>query len=561
MDDLTLHAYATNAAELAHRYAGASHGIARHFALAFRAGDRILDVGAGSGRDLALLVGEGHAAYGVEPVEAMRAEALRRHPELHGKLHAGSLPGLPKAEILGGPFDAILCSAVLQHLPRSALFDAAFALRGLLRPGGRVLLSIPLERGELDAQGRDRLGRLFNRVAPAELELLFQRIGFRTISRCEEGDSLGRGELRWAVLLLESARHEGAPSARPLDRIEAVLRQDRKVATYKLALLRALTDIATTRARAVEWRADGRVAVPIQAVVDLWIEYYWPLFANAEFLPQMSGEAEAGQHKLAFSARLLALMERFQGSGGLAGFLSQVRDGKLDEAARPLVQALRSSLRNAIRTGPVHHAGRSTSGALFGYEQGSILVDGELWQEISLMGHWVRDSLLVRWAELSARLADAADESREDVLQRSLGVLLTPALPVHATRHARGVFAALPERSCVWTERRLGSDFAIDHVIPFTLWHNNDLWNLLPAACAVNNKKRDRLPARQLLLDRKGAIVDCWRALHAKLPTRFEAELSHLTGSRVLDYDGGFEALCEAVEVTAIQRSCARWRP
>jgi hypothetical protein len=28
----------------------------------------------------------------------------------------------------------------------------------------------------------------------------------------------------------------------------------------------------------------------------------------------------------------------------------------------------------------------------------------ELWWEISLMSHWVRDSLLVRWAELTARL-------------------------------------------------------------------------------------------------------------------------------------------------------------
>jgi len=561
LDRPTLRSYADHAAEIARRHAAAGDGVARHFPLAFPPGSRVLDVGAGGGRDLASLVAEGHPAYGVEPVEAMRAEALRAHPELDGRLVAGTLPdALTEAAALGGLFDGVLCSAVLQHLPRSALFDAVFSLRRLLRPGGRALVSVPTARGDLDAHGRDPLGRLFTLVAPGELELLFQRTGFRTLSRTVEEDSLARPGVRWAVFVFELAHDADAASPRPLDRIEAVLRQDRKVASYKLALMRALTDVATNRARIVRWCDDGRVAVPMDDVAELWIEYYWPLFASGTFLPQMNGEAEARAHKLGFARELEALIRRFSRAGGLAGFLSQRRGGTLGAADRRQLVALRQKLKNAIRSGPVYYAGRSTSGALFDYERGGwILVDEDLWQEISLMSHWVRDSLLVRWAELTARLAGGGDDPKEAVLRRARGVLLTPPIPERDTAHARQVFSALPERTCVWTGRPLGRDFDVDHVIPFALWHNSDLWNLLPASRSANNAKRDQLPARRLLLDRRPAIIDCWQALREGLPNRFELELSHLTGQPAVDYDAGFEALCEAVEVTAIQRSCPRW--
>jgi len=574
VDPTTLHAYSTHAAEIARRHAAARSGIARYFPLAFPdPHSRILDVGAGGGRDLAELVSEGYVAYGMEPVEAMRAEAVRSHPQLDGLLFEGSLPDvrledlrLPGAET-AAPFDGVLCSAVLQHLPRPALFDAVFSLRRLLRPGGRVLVSIPVERRGLDADGRDAFGRLFNGVQPGELDLLFERVGFRTLGRWQGGDGLDRDDVRWATLLFELAHAEDVASPRPLDRIEAVLRRDRKTATYKLALLRALADIATSQSRRVRWRPDGRVAVPLAAVAELWIEYYWPLFASRTFLPQMSGEAGQSQHRLGFARELRALMNRFDQSGGLRGFLTSQRSGQLAATTARLHAQLLSKLGQTIRTGPVHHAGLSTSGALFSYEAASkcILVDEALWREIALMSHWLRDSLLVRWAEQSAGLARSAggDEAPAPgrVLERALHVLLTPALSERDTQDARRVYAALPARRCTWTARPLPGAFEVDHVIPFSLWQSNDLWNLLPASRSANNAKRDRLPERRLLRAQRPLVLDAWQQLRASLPTRFDVELEHLTGQPHPDLEAGFDALCEAVEVTALQRGCERWAP
>ena len=209
MDETTLHAYAAHASEIARRHGMARRaegGMERHLARAFDPDDRILDIGAGAGGDLAFLVAEGHQAYGMEPVAEMREEAVRAHPELEGRVFEGSLPdGLPDLAGLGGPFDGVVCAAVLQHLPRAALFDAVFSLRRLLRPGGRVLASIPTRRDDIDEEGRDPFGRYFSGVQAGELELLFQRAGFRTLDQWEEEDNLGLGGLQWATLLFELA--------------------------------------------------------------------------------------------------------------------------------------------------------------------------------------------------------------------------------------------------------------------------------------------------------------------------------------------------------------------
>ncbi len=60
---------------------------------------------------------------------------------------------------------------------------------------------------------------------------------------------------------------------------------------------------------------------------------------------------------------------------------------------------------------------------------------------------------------------------------------------------------------------------------PFSIWRNNDLWNLLPTLGSVNGKKSDRIPDPHFLKRRKEEIVGCWDLLHDRLPGRFEEEI------------------------------------
>ena len=65
-------------------------------------------------------------------------------------------------------FDAIVCIAVLMHVPDNDLFDVLFQMRELLNPGGRVICSFCINREPNVADPR-----LFINRVPQEVQLLF----------------------------------------------------------------------------------------------------------------------------------------------------------------------------------------------------------------------------------------------------------------------------------------------------------------------------------------------------------------------------------------------------
>ena len=361
-----------------------SGGISDFFPFVFKAGERVLDIGAGTGRDASRLQRAGIEAHAVEPSPEMRKCALAAHPELEGKLFEGSLPrGMPGS--IAGKYDGIILSAVLMHIPDPDLFDTAFVVRDLLVDGGKLLVSIPVERSDVPAQqDRDKFGRLMIIRSSAQIRLLFERLGFTTESEWNSADALGRDDIFWATLFF---RYSGV-SPRPIDRIESILNADRKVATYKLALLRALCDIALTSYSSVRWETAGGVGVPLEYIAERWLLYYWPLVESPDFLPQINGESK-GAKPIAFRKSLEALVSYYRKLGGLPVFLFEEADGTLEKASAALNRAALQKISSTIVNGPVKFAGGTLGKREFTYDKSSrmILVDANLWRELSLMGH------------------------------------------------------------------------------------------------------------------------------------------------------------------------------
>lgn len=561
IDDQTLSYYQAHAAELAARYNSCECGISSFFPFTFSPGSRVFEIGCGSGRDLARLLAEGFVAEGVEPCRELIDEAERVWPELRGRIHQDSLPTLSSLPE-DVHWDGVLCSSVLMHIPKEHVFDAAFSIRRLLARGGWLLLSVPRETLQIDPNtGRDAQGRLFNGIVPEEWQLIFERLGFLLEKSWERHDGLGREGRSWTILHFFYA---GDGTLRPLDQIESVINKDRKVATYKLALFRALADIALMEYNRAVWLPGKKVGIPVRAITEKWIEYFWPIVAAEYFIPQIQGEVN-GASTLAFRPLFSELVALYKPWGGQAGFFHDYLRGRINDTIRPLVKKLLSKLDNTIVSGPVTYSGGALlQQAVFSWDSSGrqIVMDASLWRELTYLGRWIRDAAILRWAELTAHFNEKGSYSISQILD----VLLQEPVDHRDMDQSRKVYESLEELECVWSGKNLEDRrFEVDHIIPFTLWRNNDLWNMMPAEPKYNLLKSDKLPGHELLVKRKEQIIYYWEATRQRLQDRFQKESERFSSDYYLfgrnsNWQGKlFAALMEAVESTAIHFSTARW--
>jgi SAM-dependent methyltransferase len=131
----------------------------RNLARPSQTGERLLDVGCGSGAFLRIAADFGYQAIGMDP-DAKAVEAVRRSglEVRHG--------GLPATGFPDGYFMQVTLSHVFEHLhhPRAALAE----VWRILRPGGRLWMALP----NRDALGLEIFGKYWRGLeAPRHLAL------------------------------------------------------------------------------------------------------------------------------------------------------------------------------------------------------------------------------------------------------------------------------------------------------------------------------------------------------------------------------------------------------
>ena len=251
--------------------------------------------------------------------------------------------------------------------------------------------------------------------------------------------------------------HCGIPALKGRSiRSKTILNRDRKEATYKLALFRALAEVATQEARTAVWCTNGGVGVPIRRIAELWLQYYWPLLASNKTIPQSKAEA-AGGKPMKFRSSLEALIEQFAGQGihgGLTSWHLALLSHKLEPRLASQLQVVLRSISETIRDGPVAYSGGALeTGPVFRFDGKTklIVMSAELWRELSLLGHWIGDAVFVRWAALTQKFAHRQGLSAGDVLP----LLLARPEALRATALARQVFQAAGVSRCTWSDKGL----------------------------------------------------------------------------------------------------------
>ncbi|MEV6226958.1 methyltransferase domain-containing protein [Saccharopolyspora shandongensis] len=171
--------------------------------LAPKPGERILDAGCGTGRNLGAMLAAGAEPQGVDFSAGMLDVARHSHPGV--PLFEGDLQeALPFGD---AEFDAVLCALLGEHLEEPARAVAEF--HRVLRPGGRLVFSVfhpEMAATGMSAQFEDA-GEVFKMVAhPYTVDDYAGWIagaGFAEVQRHElSGDEQMVDEVPWASWLV-----------------------------------------------------------------------------------------------------------------------------------------------------------------------------------------------------------------------------------------------------------------------------------------------------------------------------------------------------------------------
>ncbi|MBC7749112.1 MAG: hypothetical protein H7Z76_11165 [Methylotenera sp.] len=323
--------------------------------------------------------------------------------------------------------------------------------------------------------------------------------------------------------------------------ISKIIERDSKSTTYKFALLRGVIDIIQDNSPYISILKD-RVHFPTGLLIEKWMLYYYPILECDTNIPQINGETN-----LAFGIYLKRIIANYETIGGFSAFYNDLKNKGIPKNIVLDFLVLAKKLKATITGMPMKYIGRSISNdyySIFQFETGTIkrntteidlefLIDTSGWFSIpfeyyeafKILGSFIsgQDSILFKWAEFSVN-ASGKKLSIEKVVNEVLKSPITEREIKTSKKFYENILAKEKCVECVWTGVKISS-YNVDHVIPFSVWKNNDLWNLLPSRPKTNNQKRDKIPSPSFIESRKGEIIHYWELINETQSQRFQKEI------------------------------------
>ncbi|WP_084419235.1 class I SAM-dependent methyltransferase [Photobacterium sp. J15] len=156
---------------------------------------RVLDIGAGCGRDSKWFAQSGCTVVAVEPAESFRKIGIELTRSLNVCWLDDTLPDLETVSRDDAGYDLILVSAVWMHLPSSQRGLAFRRLTGLLADDGKLVITL--------RHGSFSDGRVHHGVSADELNELAKGYGLNVCLKTElTSDSMGRNDVQWQTVVI-----------------------------------------------------------------------------------------------------------------------------------------------------------------------------------------------------------------------------------------------------------------------------------------------------------------------------------------------------------------------
>ncbi len=324
--------------------------------------------------------------------------------------------------------------------------------------------------------------------------------------------------------------------------ISKIIERDSKATTYKFALLRGIIDIIQDNSPFISFK-EGRVHIPTGLLIEKWLVYYYPILESSTHIPQINGEIN-----LAFETQFKKFILAYESIGGFSAFYNDLKSKGIPDNMKPEFLDLSKKLESTITGMPMRYIGRSVSNdyySIFKIETGrkrkvpvaafdieflinyfgSFSIPMAYYDAFKILGSFIngQDSILFKWAEFSVN-ASGKNLSIEKVINEVLKSPITERDILESKRIYRNILKTEGKVYCVWTGKAI-TRYDVDHMIPFSVWKNNDLWNLLPSQAKTNNHKRDKIPAVDLVERQKDLILHYWELIFENQPKRFQKEI------------------------------------
>jgi len=325
--------------------------------------------------------------------------------------------------------------------------------------------------------------------------------------------------------------------------ISKIIERDSKATTYKYALLRGVIDIIQDNSPFISL-VGNRVQIPTGLLIEKWLVYYYPILESLTTIPQINGKTN-----LAFGNQLTKLISDYKARGGFSAFYNDLNNKGIPKDLQNEFFELAKKLRNTITRMPMKYIGSSIANdyySIFNFQNqtirrkstidietlindfGTFSIPIEYYEAFKILGSFIsgQDSILFKWAEFSVN-ASGNNLSIDKVLNE---VLRSP-ITLREIKESKKLYNEILQKEgkfyCVWTGKKITSlsETNIDHVIPFSVWKNNDLWNLLPSTPPVNRAKRDKIPTPEIIERQKDLIINYWGIILESQSKRFQKEI------------------------------------
>jgi HNH endonuclease len=323
--------------------------------------------------------------------------------------------------------------------------------------------------------------------------------------------------------------------------VQKIIAYDSKTTTYKFALLRGTIDIITENSPFILLH-ENSVSIPLGLLIEKWIIYYYPIFEAGYQGSQINGEKPLG-----FASQFLPIIEFYNDKGGLSFFYNELRKEKIDPDIQVNFLQLTQKLKTIISDYPMRYIGKSVNDIEYSIykptlskankpvEQvgrkylienyGNFSIPFDYYEVFRLLGSFLsgQDAIMLQWSDF-AHNASQKTMSKEHFLEK---ILVNP-ITERDVKNSKDIYSKILQKEgtihCVWSGVQTNK-IDVDHILPFAIWKNNDLWNLLPATPSINNNKRDKIPSLSLIDKQKNLIIYYWELVRSNYMEQFDREL------------------------------------